>query len=273
MLKSLALLAAVIIWTGSAWAYDPTDIVVTGHELPQEIVGVGVDEHLGAQLDLSLPFTDDKGETGPLSRFFSNGKPALMAIVYYSCPSLCNYHLNGLTETMKKIQLVAGRDFNLIAVSMLSTEKPELAATKKHNYLKAYGHEEAADGWHFLVGTKENIASLATQFGFRFKWLEDKQQFSHASVAYVVTPTGKISRYLHGIQPEPQTLRLSLIEAGEGRIGSVVEQAMMFCFQFNPAKGKYTLYAWNLVRIGAIVMVLLLAVLLIPLWWRDNRAE
>lgn len=267
------LLLAVTFFTGNLWAYDPSEVIVTGHELPKDLEGVGVEEHLGQQLDMSIPFTDDKGVTAPLGKFFTNGKPALMAIVYYSCPSLCSYHLNGLTETMKQMKLVAGKDFNVIAVSMLSTEKPDLAATKKHNYLKSYGHPEAEGGWHFLVGTKDNIAKLADEFGFRFKWLEDKKQFAHASVAYVVTPQGKISRYLHGIQPDAQTLRLSLIEAGQGQVGSYVEQALMFCFQFNPSKSRYTLYAWNLVRIGAIVMVLLLAVLLIPLWWRDSRAD
>lgn len=261
------LLCAAII---SAWGYDPTGVTVTGHETPKEYQDVGVDEHLGATLDTGLEFTDDKETTGPLSRFFSNGKPVLMAMVYYDCPSLCNYHLNGLTDAMKQLKWTAGHEFEVVAVSMNHRETPELAAKKKHNYLKAYGRD-ADSGWHFLVGSEANVKKLADELGFKFKWVEAQQQYAHASVTYVVTPEAKISRYLHGIQPDPMTLKLSLMEASNGRIGNVIEQVISFCFMFDPHKSKYTLYAWNLMRIGAIVMVLLLAVLLIPMWWRDQR--
>ena len=270
MMRLGSLFASLMLVASVAWAYDPEKVVVTGHELPPELQDVGVTEKLGGQLDLSLAFTDEHGETGPLQRFFSKGKPVLMAMVYYSCPSLCNYHLNGLTDAMKSLKWDAGNEFELVAISMNSTEKPDLAAAKKHNYLKAYGRVDSEKGWHFLVGSQENVQKIADQLGFRFKWLEDKQQFAHASVTYVITPEGKISRYLQGIQPDPGTLKLSLLEASGGRIGTVIEQAMLFCFQFNPATNKYTLYAWNLMRIGAILMVLLLAVLLLPMWRREH---
>lgn len=253
----------------NAWAYD-TKVLVTGHELPKELQNVGVEEHLGANLDLNLPFTDENGQTAPLATFFHPGKPVLMAMVYYTCPSLCNYHLNGLTSAMKALKWTSGRDFEVVAVSMNSTETPDLAGKKKHNYLELYGRPEGNSGWHFLVGSTVNVQKLATQLGFKFYWMEDKKQFAHASVAYVVTPEGKISRYLHGIQIEPNTLKLSLLEASHGKIGNILEQAVMFCFQFDPVKNKYTLYAWNIMRIGGILMVLLLGIFLIPVWWRDN---
>lgn len=265
-----------LVWLFSAalisgWAtYDPNNVTVTGHETPVEYQNVGVEEHLGAQLDTSLEFTDDKGVTGPLKRFFTGHRPVLMAMVYYDCPSLCNYHLNGLTDAMKKLKWTAGQEFEVVAVSMNHHETAELAAKKKHNYLNAYGRDTDL-GWHFLVGSEANVKKLADELGFKFKWVEAQQQYSHASVTYVVTPEGKLSRYLHGIQPDATTLKLSLMEASSGRIGNVIEQALSLCFAFDPHKGKYTLYAWNLMRIGAIVMVLLLAVLLIPMWWRDQR--
>ncbi|NJM09591.1 MAG: SCO family protein, partial [Bdellovibrionaceae bacterium] len=218
----LALVAALL--TNSSWAYDPKEVSVTGHALPAELQSVGVEEHLGATLDLTMPFTDDKGETSPLGRFFNGDKPVLMAMVYYNCPSLCSYHLNGLTDTLKQLKWTAGQQFDLIAVSMDHTETADLAAKKKQNYLAAYGRVEAANGWHFLTGSKENVKKLADQLGFKFHWLENEKQFAHAAVAYVITPEGKISRYLHGIQPEPQTLRMSLLEASNGKIGSVIEQ-------------------------------------------------
>jgi len=251
-----------------AWAYD-TQATVSGHDLPAELKDVGVEEKLGNQLDLGLTFTDQFGHTVPLGSFFRKDRPVLMAMVYYDCPSLCNYHLNGLVEAMKALKWTAGNEFDVVAVSMNSREESPLAMAKLENYLQAYGRPDSRTGWHFLVGTEANVKALADQFGFRFQWMPDKQQFAHAAVTYVVTPEGKISRYLHGIQPDPTTLRMSLLEASNGKIGSVIEQVLMFCFQFNPTKNKYTLYAWNLMRIGAIVMVLLLAVLLVPLW-RDQ---
>jgi protein SCO1/2 len=269
-LSFTGLILSAAIMSSSAWAYD-TNVAVTGHSLPAELESVGVTEHLGDTLDLdSLTFTDDEGVTGPLRRFFTGHKPVLMAMVYYNCPGLCSYHLNGLTDTMKQLKWTSGDQFEVVAVSMDSRETPDLAAKKKRNYLDVYKRPEGNKGWHFLVGDKANVGKLAAELGFRFKWLEDKKEFAHVSVAYVITSQGKISRYLHGIQPDPSTLKLSLIEASSGKIGTIVEQAMMFCFQFDPHKNKYVLYSWNLMRIGAILMVLLLAVLLLPLWWREQ---
>jgi protein SCO1/2 len=269
-MSRLGLLLAVIFLVNPLWAYDPNEVVISGHDLPKEFKDVGVDEHLGQAVDLNLEFTDDKGVKGPLGRFFGKSKPVLMAMVYYTCPSLCNFHLNGLTDTMKLLQWSVGDKFQLVAVSMNSNETAELAAKKKASYLQAYGRQGADQGWHFLVGNKENVARLAQQLGFKFKWIEEKAQFSHPAVAYILTPDGRISRYLHGIQPDPTTLRMSLLEASNGSIGTVIDQVLMFCFQFDPKKNKYSLYAWNLMRIGAILMVLLLAVLMLPVWWREH---
>jgi protein SCO1/2 len=263
-----ALLLAVGL-TPSLHAYD-TKVLVTGHDLPKELQNVGVEEHLGANLDLDLQFTEESGKLVPLRTFFHSGKPVLMAMVYYTCPSLCNYHLNGLTDAMKKLKWTSGQDFEVVAISMNHKETPDLAAKKKASYLEAYGRHIGDQGWHFLVGSQENVAKLASQLGFKFFWMEDKKQFAHASVAYVVTPEGKISRYLHGIQIEPNTLKLSLLEASNGKIGNVLEHALMFCFQFDPVKNKYTLYAWNIMRIGAFMTVVLLGIFLIPVWWREH---
>lgn len=254
----------------NAWAYNPKEVEVDAHQLPAELVSVGVDEHLGAQLDLNLPFTNEKGETVPLGTYFRGEKPVLMAMVYYNCPSLCSLHLNGLTGLMKQLKWSTGHDYDLVAVSMDARETPDLAVKKKENYLAEYARPGAENGWHFLVGSTTSVNALAQQLGFRFKYLEDKGEFAHAAVAYVITPEGKISRYLHGVQPEIGTLRMSLLEASSGKIGNVVEQVLMFCLKFDPTKGKYTLYAWNIMQIGAIAMVLLLAVLLVPMWLREQ---
>lgn len=264
-----ALLAAFLGLNASA--YDPKEVKVDAHQLPAELVSVGVDENLGGQLDLSLPFTNEKGETVPLSTYFRSGeKPVLMAMVYYNCPSLCSLHLNGLTGLMKQLKWSTGQDYDLVAVSMDARETPDLAVKKKENYLAEYARPGAEGGWHFLVGSTTSVNALAKQLGFRFKYLEDKGEFAHAAVAYVVTPEGKISRYLHGVQPDIGTLKMSLLEASSGKIGNMVEQVLMFCLKFDPTKGKYTLYAWNIMQIGALATVLLLAVLLLPVWLREQ---
>lgn len=262
-------LALNLIW--NAFAYNPNDITVTGHETPAELVGVGLEEHLGRQLDLSLQFTDEDGVTAPLGSFFHKGRPVLMAMVYYTCPGLCNYHLNGVTDALKTMKWTTGQEFDVIAVSMNHDETPALAQGKLQNYLKEYGRDGQGDGWHFLVGRQANVKALADQLGFKFKWNDDTKQFAHAAISYIITPGGKISRYLPGIQPEPGTLKLSLLEASDGKIGSFIEQTLLYCFKFDPKKGKFTLYAWNLMRAGALLMVLLLGLFLLPVWWREQR--
>lgn len=253
----------------NAWAYNPNQVEVDAHQLPAELTKVGVDEHLGAQIDLNMEFKNEGGQLVPLRSFFHGHKPVLMAMVYYNCPSLCNLHLNGLTDQFKQLKWTTGRDFEVVAISMDPSETPELAAKKKANYMASYGRPDGEEGWHFLVGSTENVAKFANQVGFRYQWLPDKKQFAHASVAYVITPDGKISRYLHGVMPEVNTIKMSLLEASDGKIGSIVEQVLMFCFQFDPKKGKFTLYAWNLLRIGAIFVVLLMGLLLVPVWRRE----
>ena len=265
------MLLIAALFTFSLSAYNPTDVVVTGHDIPKELNSVGVEEHLGQNLDLSLNFTNDDGSVVPLGHFFHKNRPVLMAMVYYNCPSLCSYHLNGVTEVLKGLKWTTGAQFDVVAVSMDHSETADLAKAKKQSYVQLYGRPEGEQGWHFLTGSKDNVQKLADQLGFKFNWLEDKKQFAHAAVAYVVTPDGKISRYLHGIAPESATVKMSLIEASNGKVGSYVEQALMFCFKFDPKKNKYTLYAWNLMQIGALSMVLLLAVFLLPVWWREQR--
>ncbi len=266
----LVLIAALAILINPAWGYDPVNETVNSHALPKELSSVGVEEHLGAQLDLNLEFTGDDGVTAPLGRFFSGKKPVLMAMVYYNCASLCSYHLNSINDTIKQLKWTTGDKFDIVAVSMDHKETFELAAQKKKNYLAAYGRVEGEKGWHFLVGNEANVKKLADQLGFKFQWLPEQNQFAHAAVAYAITPEGKISRYLHGLGTDAQTMKFSLLEASNGKIGSIVEQVLMFCFEFDPKKSKYTLYAWNIMRLGGILMVLMLGVLLLPMWLRER---
>ena len=264
---------ATMLNVSAARAYDPKNPLVTGHELPKDLEGVGVNENLGGQIDLTLPFVSDTGENVTLGKYFGGSKPVLMAMVYYTCASLCNHHLNSLNETMKQLKWTVGNEYEIVAVSMNHREGPDVASAKKQSYVNEYGRPDSINGWHFLTGTEENIKKLSDQLGFQFRWIEDQEQYAHAAVAYVVTPGGKISRYLYGLGVDLSTLKLSLLEASGGKIGTVMDQLLMFCLQFDPSKNKYTLYAWNIMRLGGGMILLVLALLLVPMWLREKRSQ
>lgn len=243
------------------------------NETPQQLQEVGISEHLGDQLNLDLVFTNESGEKTPLRDFFRDNKPVLLTLAYYNCPSLCNFHLNGLNDAFKKLNAPLGREFNVVTVSIEPSETSDLAAKKKASYIKDYGRPEGADGWHFLVGDDDQIRELARQVGFKYRWDEEQKQWAHAAAAFVLTPEGRISRYLYGIEFSPQTMRLSLVEASNGKIGTLVDKLILFCFHFDPKASKYTLYAFNVMRAGGILTALLLAVFMVPFWFRNRREE
>lgn len=271
ILARLVLVASVVV-VGPLYAYDTKNVEpLMAEETPLDLQDIGVTERLGEKVELSLPFVDDQGHAVTLGKYFSGDKPVLLTMVYYGCPSLCNFHLNGLVDVFKKMDWKVGRDFRFVAVSMDHKEDDFLAGEKKANYIKELGLPDAATDWHFLTGTEANVKKLADQLGFKFKWNEQQKQYAHAAVAYVMTPSGVISRYLYGIEFPPETLRLSLVEAHEGQVTSIVDKLILFCFQFNPTKNKYTIYAYNLMRAGAALLVLVLALLLVPLWLRERK--
>lgn len=276
MKKNLGLLILTLLIQAPflTLAYDATEKmpIDSSHELKQ-LENLGVDEGLGAELNLSRQFTNEDGNLVPLSTYYDGKRPVLLTMVYYSCPSLCNYHLNGLVDTFKKMDQHVGSDFQVVAVSMNHREDSDLAAAKLESYLKELGQPGAKDGMHFLVGTQENVEGLAKELGFKFRWDEKQKQYAHAAVAYVTTPSGTISRYLYGIEFSPKTLRLSLVEAAQGRIGNLIEQVILFCFQFNPAKNKYTLYSYNIMRASAALTAIILAIFLVPVWLREHKKK
>ena len=267
----LVLVAALLAQSG--YAYDPNDVTDQLQKKPSAIEGVGIQEKLSEQIDLSLEFTNDQGLPVTLGQYFDNTRPVIFSMVYYNCPSLCNFHLNGLTKALKKLDLSVGNDIQLVALSMDHRETPSVSGPKKQSYLEEYGRNGADRGWHFLTGSEENIEKITKQIGFGFKWLPEQQEFAHASAAIVMTPGGQISRYLHGVEFVPNTLKLALLEASKGKIGSVVDQVLMFCFRFDPRKNKYTLYAYNIMRLGGTLTVIVMAIFLGPIWLRERRKK
>lgn len=270
MLIKTALISLIGI---SCWAYEAKTPSLPGAEKPRELEGIGISEKLGVQLDLSLLVRDEQGQMVPLSRFFDGNHPVILSPVYFSCPGLCNFHLNGLTDTLKTLEWSIGDKFQLIALSFDARETAEVATKKKNNYLKVYNRSGAEKGWHFLTADQETINKITQAVGFQYKWNEEAKEWAHASAAIVITPDGKISRYLHGIVFEKNDIKFALGEATNGRIGSLVDRMVWYCFKYDPHQSKYTLYAFRLVQLGGVIMILVLAALLVPHWLRSRRQE
>lgn len=271
----ICLLNALMMASVSVYARQPVTSRVEGprNETPAELKDIGITEHLGDSVNLDLSFRNEKGEVVPLRTFFQDHRPVVLSLAYYSCPTLCSFHLNGMTEVFKKLSLTMGKDFHYVIVSIDPRENAELAAAKKENYLKAYGRAGADQGWHFLTGEEKHIQELAKTVGFGYRWDEEEQQYAHASAAYVLTPEGKISRYLYGIDFQPQTLRLSLVEAANSQIGTIVDKLTLFCFHYDPKAGKFTPSAMFAMRAGGLGVVAVLAAFLAPFWLRNRRVK
>ena len=249
-------------------AYNPKR-VFSPSQVPEELKGLEIEEKLGDLLDLGLRFKDEKGQTVALQKYVQNQKPILLSIIYYNCPNLCGLHLNGLSTGLKDLPKGFKQKFHFVLVSMDDSETPELAYKKKQKYIAEYGL--LPENTHFLTGEKKNIQALSEQVGFHFRWDESQQIFAHLPVAYVLTPAGEISRYLYGVLFQPRTLRLSLVEASLGKIGSIVDRALLFCFQFDPKTRRYSWYAYNIMRAGGALSLLFLLCFLLPVWMRESK--
>lgn len=237
-----------------------------------EVENLDIEEHLGEDLDLNLMFTNEEGQSVPLSTYFNKGKPVLLNLVYFECPSLCNFHLNGLTEVFKTLDWSIGEKYDVVTISFEAKEGHELAKSKKESYVKAYGRVSAKESWHFLTGSEASIQKIAQQVGFKFRWNEEQKEWAHPAAAYIITPEGKISRYLYGIGFDSKTLKLSLLEAANGKIGTIVDRFMMFCYKYDPNKKSYGFYAFNLMRVAAGLTVIILFITMGSFWIRQRRS-
>jgi protein SCO1/2 len=239
---------------------------------PEVLRDVGFDQRLDEQVPLDLTFRDETGNPVALGRYFGT-KPVILVLADYECPMLCTLVLNGLTGALKALPFDIGREFEVVTVSINPADTPALASAKKANYVARYGRPGANAGWHFLTGEPDAIARLAQAVGFRYRYVPEQKQFAHAAGIVVLTPHGKIARYFYGIEFAPRDLRLGLVEAAQGRIGTPVDQILLFCFHYDPVTGSYSALAMNSVRVaGAITVVVLVGFLALYLW-REARAR
>lgn len=232
---------------------------------------IGIDQRLNERVPLDLMFKDETGRDVRLGEFFGK-RPVVLALVYYECPMLCTQVLNGAVSALSVLKFDVGREYDVIAVSINPKETPGLAAQKKQAYVERYKRPQTAAGWHFLTGKEENIQRLAAAVGFRYAYDEEIQQYAHGAGIEILTPQGVISKYFYGIEFSPRDIRFGLIEASDERIGTVVDTALMLCYHYDPATGKYGAVAIDAIRIGGIATLLaLLSFMFISL--RRERAS
>ena len=264
----LLLLSALSVLSASPLVGQSTTEV-----LPPEVEGIGVDQQLDAQLPLDLRFKDAQGRSVRLGDLFRDGRPVVLSLVYYRCPMLCGLVLDGMVNVLGELDWAPGGEFDVITVSIDPNEKPTLARAKKQSVLGELGKPGAELGWHFLTGDREAIASLADTVGFRYRYLRDQREYAHPAALFVITPEGRVSRYLFGVRHDPRTVRLSLVEAAEGRIGSVVDAFLLYCYRYDSVDGKYSPVAWRLMRVAGVGTAVVLGGVLIGFWRREARRK
>jgi protein SCO1 len=218
-----------------------------------------IDQKLNDTVPLNLMFRDEHGKTVELAQYFGS-KPVILSLVYYSCPMLCTEVLNGLDRSLKGIPMSIGSDFNVVTVSIDPTERPVLAEAKQELYTGMYGRPGAAAGWHFLTGDEPQIERLADAVGFRYAYDPDTKQYAHPSAIMMLTPEGKISRYFYGINYPERDLRLGLVDASEGKIGSPVDAILLVCYHYDPHTGKYGLLISRVIQLSALLTLLVLGI-------------
>jgi len=240
---------------------------------PDDILGqVGFDQRLNAQAPLDLAFRDETGGAMRLGDYFGE-RPVVMILAYYKCPNVCSISLHQLSDALRQISFDAGDQYSVVAVSIDPNETPADAAAKKAEIVESYGRPQEASGWHFLVGAQPAIRQLAQAVGFRYAYDAQQHQFAHPIGSIVLTPQGKISRYFYGVDYQARDVRLGLVEAGGGRIGSPIDQLLLRCYHNDPIAGKYHLVTMNVVRLAGIATVALLGAFVLLMVRRDRRRE
>ena len=219
-----------------------------------------------------IALRDEDGRAVRLQDYYGR-KPLVVALVYYDCPMLCTMTLNGLVSAMNAIAFDAGKEYEVVTVSFEPRETPQLAAAKKQTYLKRYVRPNAGAGWHFLTGEPADITRLTQAIGFRYAWDAERRQYAHPAGLVVLTPDGRIARYLFGIEYAPKDLRFALVEASEGRVGGLVDQAVLYCYQYDPMTGRYGTAIMRILRAAALLTLGALGTFIFVMWRRERAAH
>jgi protein SCO1 len=263
MYRSILTQTTVLLAFGAACAFADSGYSQPGYtpslppltKTPAQLEGVGVDEQLGHPVDLDLTFTDEQGQIVKLGDFFHKNRPVLLNLVYYNCPQLCTLILNGQTQAMRQIPWTPGKEYEVVTISIDPRETPEMARQKKSVYLNSYAR--TTDGWHFLTDHDNDAKKLAEQVGFHYRYDPRIEQYAHVAAIMILSPSGKMARYLYGVNFRPVDLRFGLAEASEGRSVLTIQKVLLFCYHYDPNENKYVLFATNFMRVGGALTVLL----------------
>lgn len=263
---AIGAMVMVCLWTDSGVARAQL-----AEQIPEALEEVGITEHLDAKLPMDLEFRDEDGISVTLGSFFDGERPVILTLNYYRCPMLCGLMLNGLVDGLEQLEWTPGQEFEIVTVSINPLETPALAKEKKQNYIKRYGRPSAMAGWHFLTGREPEIDRLAETVGFRFVYDPVEKQYAHAAAIFVCTPDGRVARYLYGIEYPSKRLKLGLLEASEGKIGSTLDQLILYCYHYDPSNRRYSPVAMNIMRVGGGATASILAIALGLFWFREWR--
>lgn len=265
-LRLSAVTFALLSTVGASWA----QLV---EQVPDVLREVGVTEHLDAKLPLDVRFRDESGEWVELSSYFDGERPVILTLNYYRCPMLCGLQLNGVVDGLEQMDWSPGEEFEMVTVSINPLETPELAVAKKQNYLKRLNRPSAGTGWHFLTGNEPEIVRLAETVGFGYTYDPESGEYAHAAAIMVCTPDGRVARYLYGIEYPAKRLKLALLEAAEGSIGTTLDQLILYCYHYDPTNRRYSPVAMNIMRLGGGATALILGISIGGFWAREWRRK
>ena len=261
------LLGILLLLTALSWSQGMTQGIMSppANLRPPGLQHVGIEQHLNQQIPPDLEFRDETGKPVHLEDFFGR-KPLILNLVYYNCPMLCGEVLSGLESALRVLKFDVGKEFDVLTISFDPRETPQMAVAKKAEFLKRYGRPGAAAGWHFLTGPQTSIDALTTAAGFQYQYDTKTQQFAHATAIMILTPEGKIAQYYYGVEFAPKDLRLGLVQASQNKIGTVVDEVLLYCYHYDPDKGKYGAIISRILKLAAAATILLLGGFLIVMF-------
>lgn len=277
----LPLLAALaLVWVAPASAGASKDAAASASEAepapyrPKELADIDIEDRLGNKVPLDVVLTDSRGERVELRRYFSgeqSGKPVLLTLGYYTCPMLCSLVLNATLEALREVSLDVGEDFTVVSVSIDPRDTVDIARGKQKTYLKSYGREGAQEGWHFHVADEAEVKRLADAVGFRYRWDESTKQYAHAAGIFFLSPDGTLTRTLYGISYDPTDVKLALMEASRGEVGTITDKILLSCFRYTADSQRYGVYVWGVMRLAGVLTIIFLGGLLGALWYRERK--
>src|SRR5262250_2139333 len=273
-LRNILTLGILLVAAAQGYAQAlPDNVGQASTGLPAILQNVSFRPELNAQMPLAAPFTDENGRSVALGDYLHQQKPVVLAFVYYGCPMLCTQLEQGVVGSLRMLSFNPGRDYEVVFVSFDDRDTAQMANAKKNTAIEHFRRPETASGWHFLTGSKESIAAATNAANFHFTFDEKNNLFAHGSGILLLTPDGRISRYFYGVEFPGRDLRLGLVDASQGRIGTPVDKVLLYCFQYDPSAARYSATVLGIMRVGAVGTILGLGAMILIFRRREARVR